>query len=151
MGSQIMEGNWRQLRGKVQEQWGNLTDDELDQVEGNVDQLIGLVQQKTGETRESIEHHLHRLNDECDHGSPAKRAAATAQQYATQASHAASEYAHGVGESLQHSAEYVNESVRQGYEQTGQLVRRRPVESLAVTFGAGLIAGVVVGLLVRHR
>jgi hypothetical protein len=36
-------GNWNQVKGKVKQKWGQLTDDELSEVEGNVDQLIGLV------------------------------------------------------------------------------------------------------------
>ena len=44
-------GNWGQLKGKVKQRWGQLTDDELQEVEGNYDQLVGLIQQKTGEAR----------------------------------------------------------------------------------------------------
>ena len=50
-----MMGNWNQLKGKVKQRWGQLTDDELNEVEGNIDQLVGLVQQKTGEARQQIE------------------------------------------------------------------------------------------------
>ena len=42
-------GNWNQFKGKVKQRWGQLTDDELSEVEGHFDQLVGLVQQKTGE------------------------------------------------------------------------------------------------------
>ena len=42
-------GNWNQIKGKVKQRWGQLTDDELSEVEGHFDQLVGLVQQKTGE------------------------------------------------------------------------------------------------------
>ena len=151
MNSQTLTGQWKQFRGKLKEQWGDLTDDELDHVEGNVDQLIGLIQQKTGEAREAIEHRLDRLCNECDEGFSAQRVADTAREYADHASEVASAYVEGVAGSVQHSTEQVGESMRHGYQQTEDLVRRRPVESLAVTFGAGLIAGVVVGLLVRHR
>ena len=48
-------GNWNQFKGKVKQRWGQLTDDELSEVEGNFDQLVGLVQQKTGEARQQIE------------------------------------------------------------------------------------------------
>ena len=41
-------GHWNQLKGKVKESWGQLTDDELDEVEGKFDQLVGLIQQKVG-------------------------------------------------------------------------------------------------------
>ena len=50
-----IEGNWKQMRGKAQEKWGEITGDELDQVNGKRDQLIGLVQKKYGHAREAAE------------------------------------------------------------------------------------------------
>jgi uncharacterized protein YjbJ (UPF0337 family) len=41
-------GNWKQFKGKVQEKWGDLTNDDLDRIEGKRDQLIGLVQERYG-------------------------------------------------------------------------------------------------------
>jgi dTDP-4-amino-4,6-dideoxygalactose transaminase len=43
------------------------------------------------------------------------------------------------------------DTARAGYDQTGKMIRSRPVESLAVCFGVGLITGVVVGLLIRSK
>jgi len=43
-----VEGNWKQFRGKVREQWGKLTDDELDQIAGNREQLEGKIQERYG-------------------------------------------------------------------------------------------------------
>ncbi len=44
----ISQGQWRQLRGKIKEQWGNLTDDDLDRVNGQYDQLVGILQERCG-------------------------------------------------------------------------------------------------------
>ncbi len=41
-----IEGNWKQLKGKIKEQWGNLTDDDLDQVAGKREQLERKIQQR---------------------------------------------------------------------------------------------------------
>lgn len=43
-----IEGNWKQLKGKVREVWGELTDDELDQIAGKRDILLGKIQEKYG-------------------------------------------------------------------------------------------------------
>ena len=43
-----VEGNWKQFKGKVKEQWGRLTDDDLDVVAGKRDQLVGKVQESYG-------------------------------------------------------------------------------------------------------
>ena len=48
----IVKGNWKEFKGKVQEEWGELTGDELDRIEGQREQLVGLVQQKYGWARE---------------------------------------------------------------------------------------------------
>lgn len=48
-----VEGNWRQLKAKVKEQWGKLTDAQIDQVAGRPDQLVGLVQEKYGIERDA--------------------------------------------------------------------------------------------------
>ena len=58
MNRDILKGNWNQLKGKVKEQWGMLTDDDLKVVEGNADQLIGRVQERYGYSREEAERHV---------------------------------------------------------------------------------------------
>ena len=50
-----IQGNWKEFKGKAQAQWGKLTDDELDRVDGRRTELIGLLQQKYGQTREAAE------------------------------------------------------------------------------------------------
>lgn len=45
-------GNWQVIKGKVKENWGKLTDDELTQINGEKDQLVGLIQKKYGDSRE---------------------------------------------------------------------------------------------------
>ena len=48
-------GNWKQLKGKAQQQWGKLTDDGLNQVEGKQTELAGRIQERYGKTREEAE------------------------------------------------------------------------------------------------
>jgi uncharacterized protein YjbJ (UPF0337 family) len=43
-----IEGSWKQMKGKVKEQWGKLTDDDLDQIGGKRDQLVGRIQKSYG-------------------------------------------------------------------------------------------------------
>src|SRR5437763_3436513 len=56
--AQELQGQWNKLRGQVKERWGQLTDDDLQIQGGNVDQLVGRIQQRTGESREAIERFL---------------------------------------------------------------------------------------------
>jgi len=48
----VIEGNWKQLKGKVQHQWGKLTDDDLKLVEGKQSELAGRLQERYGYTKE---------------------------------------------------------------------------------------------------
>jgi uncharacterized protein YjbJ (UPF0337 family) len=50
-----IEGNWTSAKGKVREQWGKLTDDDLDVIAGKRDQLVGLIQQRYGTAKEAVE------------------------------------------------------------------------------------------------
>jgi uncharacterized protein YjbJ (UPF0337 family) len=52
MNEDILAGKWKQLRGEVQKRWGQLTDDELDQIEGSQTKLIGKLQERYGYTVE---------------------------------------------------------------------------------------------------
>lgn len=49
-----IKGNWNQLKGKVKQKYGNLTDNDLTYAEGQEDELIGRIQEKTGESKESV-------------------------------------------------------------------------------------------------
>lgn len=50
-----IEGNWNQLKGKIKEQWGKLTDDELDRIDGQTDQLVGAIQKRYGQSKDDAE------------------------------------------------------------------------------------------------
>ena len=55
MNKDIIEGKWSQLKGDVQTKWGKLTDDDLDQIEGNREKLLGKIQEAYGRSREAAE------------------------------------------------------------------------------------------------
>ncbi len=52
MNKDVLMGNWKQLKGKAWEEWGKLTDDDLDQINGNYEQLVGKVQERYGLERD---------------------------------------------------------------------------------------------------
>jgi uncharacterized protein YjbJ (UPF0337 family) len=58
-----IKGNWNIAKGKLKQKWGELTDDDLDYVEGKQDELVGRIQKRTGKTREEIEK---AINESCD-------------------------------------------------------------------------------------
>lgn len=73
MNQDRIEGRWKQLKGKIKEQWGKLTDDDLDVIAGRRDQLLGRIQQRHGLAKDEADRQLrtwedshpdHRLGDE---------------------------------------------------------------------------------------
>ncbi|HEY7729188.1 MAG TPA: CsbD family protein [Candidatus Eisenbacteria bacterium] len=61
MNQDILAGKWKEMKGRVKEQWGKLTDDELDRAEGRAEQMVGLLQQRYGYTREKAQEEYDRF------------------------------------------------------------------------------------------
>jgi uncharacterized protein YjbJ (UPF0337 family) len=138
MNAQKLQGQWNELAGKLKEKWGQLTDDDLRISNGNVDQVIGRIQQRTGQSREAIEHFLDQLSSE-------------GQNIAAHAAQAVNRIAQNAGEKLRDNASYVSDRAQEGYEQTARYVRTRPGQSLAAVFGVGLGIGLLLGLSMRSH
>jgi uncharacterized protein YjbJ (UPF0337 family) len=54
MNDDILKGQWKQLRGEVQKQWGKLTNDDLDEIAGEREKLTGKIQERYGRAREQV-------------------------------------------------------------------------------------------------
>ena len=131
---QVLGGKWHELSGRLKAKWGELSDDDLRTFNGNLEQLVGRIQHKTGETREDIEGFLDQLTDEGSGAFSAVRdkVEATAGQAAE-------------------SAREGYEALLQGYAEAEKVVQRRPGQAVAVAFGLGLLGGLGVALLLRDR
>jgi uncharacterized protein YjbJ (UPF0337 family) len=55
MNRDILQGNWQELKGKIKQAWGKLTDDDLDLIEGNHQEIFGKLQKHYGYTKEQAE------------------------------------------------------------------------------------------------
>ena len=136
MNQQTVQGNWDQIKGSLQQKWGQLTNDDLMNVQGSIEQLKGMLIEKTGETREAVSSYLDSIGGQ----QMIEQAMASVRQYASNAA--------------EHSQEIADQAVKQmkaGYIQTSRMVQQKPVESLAVCFGVGILTGVVAGLVLRSR
>lgn len=67
MNKDIFEGKWKQFKGEIQTKWGKLTDDDLDQINGDVDKLAGKLQENYGLSREQVERHLEQMKTSASH------------------------------------------------------------------------------------
>ena len=61
MNDDILQGKWKQIRGRLKESWGVLTDDELDQIEGRRDRLSGKLQERYGYSKQEAEEEIERF------------------------------------------------------------------------------------------
>ena len=124
---QTLQGNWNEIKGKVLSKWGSLTDADLAVFNGNVGQLLGAIQRKTGESRESIEQFVEQFTVQGAPQSdgPAKRFAPMPSRRLT----------------LPRIRRSTAASMRERYTEARHMVRQRPAQSLAVCFGVGVIPG----------
>lgn len=58
MNSDIFEGKWKQFKGNVQDQWGKLTDDDYDRIDGNREKFEGTLQERYGWKKEEAKREL---------------------------------------------------------------------------------------------
>ena len=100
----ILEGDWNEIKGKLRQRWGQLTDDDLPQVFGDADQIVGIIQSKTGEGREAIAQYLQELSGSAV--SAIGTAVETVRDYAQHAS-----------ETVQHTAKQAADQVLAGYNE----------------------------------
>ena len=64
----VFKGKWKQIRGEAKQWWGKLTDDDLDQVDGSVDKLVGRLQERYGYAKEDAEREVNRRLQTYDTG-----------------------------------------------------------------------------------
>jgi uncharacterized protein YjbJ (UPF0337 family) len=68
MNAKVLESHWDQLQGEVKDRWGQLTRDDVDRIEGSMERLTGLLQERYGYARERAEEEISRFLDELEEG-----------------------------------------------------------------------------------
>jgi uncharacterized protein YjbJ (UPF0337 family) len=66
MNLETIKGQWNQMKGAAKAHWGRLTDDELTQIEGNTDRLVGLVQERYGYAKDRAQQEVDRFFSDYD-------------------------------------------------------------------------------------
>jgi len=149
-----LQGNWNEAKGKVKTKWGRLTDDDLMQVSGNKDRLVGVIQQKYGIAREKAEEQLEEFMSASD-GLLAK-----AKEGAQEVVDKGREYVEKGREYVEKGREFVEKGVERGKEMVEKgkdyvqhtsasgmandlkdLIARNPVQSAILGIGLGFLIG----------
>jgi uncharacterized protein YjbJ (UPF0337 family) len=128
--AQELQGNWHTIRGKVKEKWGQLTDDDLQIAAGDIDQLYGRIQQKTGQSKQQLQDFFESLMQGSRHGE-----------------HAIQDSTEEPRKAFNRIADDVSGRVRDGYRHAEQIIHDHPAQSLAGVFLAGMMTGLFIGLL----
>lgn len=137
MHQQTLEDQWSQIKRMIQDKWSEFSDGDFSQTRGSVEELIGLIQERTGEAREQVESYLNSISPDNDFLSKAQE---TVVRYAAVAR-----------DTMDATTREAMDQAKAGYDQTERLVRDKPMESLAVGFGVGLLAGIVGGILLKSK
>lgn len=143
------QGNWNQIKGKIKEKYGQMTDDDLQSFSGNVDQLIGKIQQRTGEGRQQVEEFLGTL------GSGSSSMLEKGRHMASDALHRGQEF---MNQGVQRGREMwdstsgqMSERFGEGYHQAEDTIKNYPTQAMAIAFAAGLVTGLGLCLLTGRR
>ena len=148
LNQQTLSGNWNDVKGRLRKKWGQLTNDDVQTFDGNVERLIGMIQKRTGEARDSVEAFLEEVTS--GGASGISQAAESIRDYATGAAGQAREYAGQAVEAIEQHSQFAADSLRQGYRDVEKTVRSRPTESVAICFGAGVLTGLLLALTFRR-
>ena len=153
MKEDVFAGRWREMRGSLRSWWGRLTDDDLERIGGAKDRLVGVIQEKYGQTREEIEREVDRRFSEYETGGVAANLKSKVDSLGASVSGKASEAASAMTDRVHSARSYFEDHTFD--ELTADLaawVRRYPVQACLIGIGVGyLIARSVSGSRNRAR
>lgn len=66
MNKDIVKGHWKEMKGKLRQKWGELTDDDVSQMQGSYEELEGVLQKKYGYKKEEVEKEIQTFVDDND-------------------------------------------------------------------------------------
>ena len=130
--------NWHSVVGKVKEKFNQISNEDLSSIQGNFDQLIGLIERKAGQSREQAEAFLSSVYSSAE--GTIHNLSEKGQQAYSQAT-----------EMLDDGMKKVSQKAGEGYEYARETVARRPAESLFVMAGLGVLAGIAIGISWRSK
>jgi len=134
----VLAENWNEIKATLKSQWKQLSDHDLQGFKGSAEQLVQLIERRTGQARNAIENQLEEMITQ---GRSIQKQAG---QYFSGAASQASE-AYGEGYDL------AALKLADGYKQASRYAKDNPGAAVAILFGSGLLAGLGVAMLARRR
>lgn len=148
MNEDVFSGKWREMRGTLRSWWGRLSDDDLERIGGEKDKLVGLVQERYGQTREQAEREVDRRLSEYGSGTGGigSNLRSKVDELGATVSNKAGEAAGAVASRVQSARSYLQE--RDFDELTGEIaawVRRYPIQACLIGIGLGYLIARSIG------
>ncbi len=139
-----LKGHWTELKGKVLEQWGELTDDEFDEIAGKKDQLLAKLQQHYGYTKAKAKDELKTFLDNVKNlngthklGESIREMGNRAQQFSHRLADKSEVYL-AKGDEVN---QQLHDKLDENCEQVVKYVKKHPVQSALIAAGIGLLIG----------
>lgn len=127
---QLVEQKWDQIRGALKAKWSQLTDQDLKMIDGDSRKLVALVHQKTNLPLHEIEEGIDAI-------------AAQSEGLLSRIARTASEFAQAAGHYAQSAGSQVAAPMQRAYSQARDMVEARPLPSVASSFAAGMLLGIL--------
>ena len=133
-----IDGSWNQIKGKLRQQFGQLTDDDVSFVEGKGDELLGRLQSKLGMGADQLNDLLNELKDELS------AAGANGHEGVASLKAAAGRLADNIKGQAGDVYEQTRQKARTLHEDAEEYVRRNPRQALLTAIAAGFVAGLLI-------
>jgi ElaB/YqjD/DUF883 family membrane-anchored ribosome-binding protein len=129
--TQAIVDHWDEIRERLREHWENLTDEDLEMVRDNLNEVIGRIQLRTGEARRDIQRFVNQFAEE-------------GYDLAGRAKGRAAEFASSAADVARERADRAARRAADGLHRAEEVVREYPAPSVLTVFGLGCLAGLLV-------
>lgn len=134
----VLEENWNDIEATLKSKWQQLSDVDLQSFKGSADQLVQMIQRRTGQAKNVIENQLEEM-------------IAQGRTIQNQMGQFFSGAASQAGEVCNESYDVAAQKLAEGYKQASKYAKENPGAAVAILFGSGLLAGLGVAMLMRRR
>lgn len=134
----VLSENWNDIRATLKSKWRQLSDHDLRGFQGSADQLVNMIQKRTGQARNAIENQLEEM-------------IAQGRNVKNQLGEVFQDVAIQAGDYWQEGYENASDRLAGGYREASAFAKENPGAAVAILFGSGLLAGLGIAMLLRRR
>lgn len=134
----ILEENWNDIRESLKSKWKQLSDNDLRGFKGSADELVQMIQRRTGQARTMIENQLEEVISQ-------------GRSFQKQVGQYVSEAASQAGDACGASYDLAARKLRDGYTQASEYAVKNPGAAVAILLGSGILAGLGIAMLMRRK